>query len=163
MVGPGQEVFQSHGSGRIKKFSNLTVWSGRVTGYSKFHGSVPVMTRDVRVTRVSSHHGRRDFFGCPAGRRADLASDALFNNLTAAYRSVTIVTRGLCPLVRKKNASRFLPECLSDRYSEIRARTYHDASHRLYQALAIQLHEANQATHACSGCDNKHNNSSYMT
>ena len=65
-VTPGQEVLQSHGSGQVKMFWNLTsrVGSGRVKEFrnlagrvgscrvrrcSKCHGVVQVMTREIRV------------------------------------------------------------------------------------------------------------------
>ena len=56
--------FKSHGSGRVKIFSNLTGLSGRVgSGQEviKAHGSGQVMIREKRVTRGS---GQRDPTSC---------------------------------------------------------------------------------------------------
>ena len=52
LVGSGQNIYNPHGPGRV----------GSGQEVSKFRGSGQVMTREIRVTRGSSHHDPRVVF-----------------------------------------------------------------------------------------------------
>ena len=56
------------GSGRAKRFSNLTDRVGSGREVFKCHGSGRVMFREILVTLASGHHDTGVVFGCPVGR-----------------------------------------------------------------------------------------------
>ena len=77
-VGSGYNTSTSRGSGRVgsgrvgsgrvgssQEVSNLAgrVGSARVKGFSKSRGSGRVMTREIRITRGSSHYDPQVVFG----------------------------------------------------------------------------------------------------
>ena len=128
-VGSGEEVSKPRGPGRVGSivFKISRVGWGRIKRFQNLASRDRVMTREIRVTRGSSHHDPRVVFGSPAGRtRGSGLRIRLFQTFIAACRRVLAMPapRGSDPRIRPAGPKLMqnlpLPACksLSSRYSD---------------------------------------------